>query len=88
MRVINVKCPKCHEVLEVDTATAAVLRHRAEVTAKPGEDFLGARLRELEQERARRAEVVARGHEREKTKGGEFDRLFKKAQQESDADPD
>ena len=86
MRVISVKCPKCHEVLEVDPATGAVLRHHEEVKAKPGEDFLGARLRELEQEKARRAAIVEQGREREKTKQGEFDRLFKKVQQESGSD--
>jgi hypothetical protein len=83
MRVITVKCPKCRETMEVDAETGAVLRHREEVKAKPGEDFLGARLRELEQEKARRAAIVAQGHEREKTKQGEFDRLFKKVQEES-----
>jgi hypothetical protein len=82
MRVITVKCPKCHELLEVDPATGAVVRHREEVKAKPGEDFLGARLRELEQEKARRAAIVEQGREREKTKQGEFDR-FQKVQQES-----
>lgn len=83
MRVITVKCPKCHEVLEVDPATGAVIRHREEVKARPGEDFLGARLRELDQEKARRAAIVEQGREREKTKQGEFDRLFKKVQEES-----
>src|SRR5512139_421758 len=83
MRVINVKCPKCRELLEVDAESGAVLRHREEVKTKPGEDFLGARLRELEQEKARRAAIVAQGHEREKTKQGEFDRLFRKVREES-----
>lgn len=83
MRVINVKCPKCRELLEVDAVSGAVLRHREEVKAKPGEDFLGARLRELEQEKARRAAIVAQGREREKAKQGEFDRLFRKVREES-----
>jgi hypothetical protein len=83
MRVITVKCPKCRELLEIDAQTGAVLRHREEVKAKPGEDFLGARLRELEQDKARRAAVVAHGHEREKSKQGEFDRLFQKVREES-----
>ena len=83
MRVITVKCPKCRETLEVDPATGAVLRHREETRAKPGEDFLGARLRELEEEKARRAAIVEQGHEREKTRQSEFDRLFKKVQEES-----
>jgi hypothetical protein len=86
MRVFTVKCPKCREILEVDAVSGAVLRHREEVKAKPGEDFLGERLRELEQEKARRAAIVAQGHEREKTKQGEFDRLFKKVREESGSD--
>jgi len=83
VRVITVKCPKCRETMEVDADTGAVLRHREEVKSRPGEDFLGARLRELEEEKARRAAIVAQGHEREKTKQGEFDRLFRKVREES-----
>jgi hypothetical protein len=83
MRVITVKCPKCRETMEVDAETGVVLRHREEVKTKPGEDFLGARLRELEEEKARRAAIVEQGREREKTKQGEFDRLFKKVREEN-----
>jgi hypothetical protein len=85
MRVITVKCPKCRETMEVDAETGAVLRHREAVKTKPGEDFLGARLRELEEEKARRAAIVEQGREREKTKQGEFDRLFKKVREENSA---
>jgi hypothetical protein len=83
MRVITVKCPKCRETMEVDAETGAVLRHREEVKPKPGVDFLGARLRELEEEKARRAAIVEQGREREKPKQGEFDRLFKKVREEN-----
>jgi hypothetical protein len=83
MRVITVKCPKCHEVLEVDPASGTVHRHHGEVKAKPGEDFFGARLRELEEEKARRASLVEQAGEREKTRQGEFDKLFKKVREES-----
>ncbi len=82
-RVITVKCPSCHQSLEVDAATGAVLRTCAEVKAKPGEDFLGARLRELAQEKARRAAIVEEGREREKAKKSEFDKLFSKVREES-----
>jgi hypothetical protein len=82
MRVITVKCPKCRETIEVDAATGAVLRSCGEVKAKPGEDFLGSRLRELEQEKARRAALVEQGRERERTKQGEFERLFNKVREE------
>ena len=83
MRTITVKCPKCRESIEVDASSGAVLRSCGEVKAKPGEDFLGTRLRELEQEKARRAAIVEQAGERERNKQGEFDRLFKKVQQES-----
>lgn len=86
MRVITVKCPKCREQLEVDPSTGAVLRHCGEVKARPGEDFLGSRMRELELEKARRAAVVEQGHQREKNKQEQFDQLFRKVREESGSD--
>ena len=83
MRVLTVKCPKCRESIEVDAASGAVLRSCGEVKSKPGEDFLGVRLRELEQEKARRAAIVEQGREREQARKGEFDQLFRKVQEES-----
>lgn len=83
MGVISVKCPKCREAIEIDTATGAVLRHHEEARTKPGADFLGTRLRELEQEKARREAVVEHGREREKTRQGEFEKLFRKVREEN-----
>jgi hypothetical protein len=83
MRVITVKCPKCRETIEIDAATGAVLRSCGEVKAKPGEDFLGTRLRELDQDKERRAAIVEQGREREKAKRGEFEKLFSKVKDES-----
>ena len=83
MRVITVKCPKCREVLEVDAQTGDVLRHRDEAKSKPGADFLGDRLRELEAEKARREAVVEHGRQREKNRQEEFDSLFRKVKEES-----
>lgn len=83
MRTITVKCPKCRGTLEVDAATGAVLRHEEEARPKPGADFFGARLRELEEEKARRAALVEHGRERESAKRGEFDKLFGKVREES-----
>jgi hypothetical protein len=82
MGVISVKCPKCREAMEIDTATGAVLRHHEAVTSKPGADFLGERLRALDQEKARREAVVEQGREREKNRQGEFDKLFRKVKEE------
>ena len=82
MRVITVKCPKCREQLEIDAGTGAVLRHGEETRPKAGGDFLGTRLRELEQEKARREAVVEQGREREKNRQGEFDKLFRKVKEE------
>jgi hypothetical protein len=82
MAVITVKCPKCSAAMEIDTATGAVLRHHEQVKSKPGADFLGTRLRELEEEKARREAVVEHGREREKNRQGEFDKLFRKVREE------
>ena len=83
MGIINVKCPKCRETMEIDAATGVVLRHHEEVKARPGADFLGERLRELDQEKARREAVVEHGREREKNRRGEFDKLFSKVKEEN-----
>jgi hypothetical protein len=83
MGVITVKCPKCREAIEIDTATGAVLRHHEEAKTKPGADFLGTRLRELELEKARREAVVEHGREREKNRQGEFEKLFRKVKEEN-----
>ena len=83
MGVISVKCPKCRETMEIDTATGVVLRHHEEARSKPGANFLGERLRELDQEKARREAVVEHGREREKNRQGEFDKLFRKVREEN-----
>jgi hypothetical protein len=87
MGVITVKCPKCRETIEIDAATGAVLRHHEEAKTKPGADFLGTRLRELELEKARREAVVEHGREREKNRQGEFEKLFRKVKEENSSDP-
>jgi hypothetical protein len=71
--------------MEVDAQTGTVLNHREEVKAKPGQDFLGNRLREIEMEKARREAVVAHGREREKNRQEEFDKLFRKVREESES---
>lgn len=86
MRIITVKCPKCRGTLEIDADTGAVLRHYEEVKPKPGVDFFGTRLRELEEEKARRAALVEHGREREKSKQGEFEKLFRKVKEENASD--
>lgn len=83
MRLVTVKCPKCHEVLEVDPQSGAVVRHREEVKPKAGADFFGERLRQIGQEQARREALIAEGRQREEAKRGEFDQLFRKAKEQS-----
>lgn len=83
MKLITVTCPKCRESLEIDLETRTVVRHCAEsAKPKPGSDFLGERLRKLEEEKTRREAVVAESHERERTKRSHFDELFKKVKEE------
>ena len=83
MGVISVKCPKCRETMEIDAATGTVLRHCEQATSKPGANFLGERLRELEQEKARREAVVEQGRARENNRKDEFDKLFRKVKEEN-----
>ena len=87
MRYITVKCPTCRETLEVDPQTGEVVRHRAETKAKPGEDFFGARLREIEGEKARREATVEQAREREKGKRGEIEKLFRKVKEQNAEGP-
>jgi len=82
MRSITVKCPTCREALEVDPQTGEVLRHRPEAKPKPGANFFGTRLREIEEEKARRESVVSQSREKEKTRQGEFEKLFRKVKEE------
>lgn len=87
MRSISVKCPCCREVLEVDPQTGEVVRHHAEAKAKPGGDFFGTRLREIQEEKARREATVNQGREKEKAKQGEFEKLFRKVKEQNAEGP-
>lgn len=87
MRSITVKCPTCRELLEVDPQTGEVIRHHAEPKAKPGEDFFGARLREIQGEKARREAAVDQARAKEKAKPGEIEKLFKKVKEQNAEGP-
>jgi hypothetical protein len=83
MRYLTVKCPKCGETLEIDAQSGQVVRHHGEQRPKADGDFLGTRLRELEQEKARREALVAEGRQKEQARSGEFEKLFRKVKEES-----
>jgi hypothetical protein len=88
MRTITVKCPCCRETLEVDSGSGEIVRHHAEAKAKPGGDFLGERLRALDEEKARREALVAQGRRKEQEKQGEFEKLFRKVKEQGTVAPE
>jgi hypothetical protein len=75
---IRVKCPKCSEVMEINTRTGKVVKHHAEVKAQTPDDFLKERLKSIDQEQAKREALVAEGRERERTQKSRHEDLFKK----------
>jgi len=88
MRSITVKCPKCHEVLEVDPKSGEVLRHAAAAAPRAGKDFFGERLRQIQGDQARREAIVAEGREKHKEKQAEFERLFQKVKEQDNVPPE
>lgn len=73
---IRVTCPKCSEVMEIDTRSGKVLKHHAEIEKKPGEDTLAARIRGLEEQKKRREAVVADSQAKEQSRKAAHEELF------------
>lgn len=82
MKNIIVKCPKCREVMEIDSKTGSIIKHHPEIKPKPGGDFLKERMQSLEEEKAKRAALVAGSHEREKTRKERHEEIFKKMKEQ------
>lgn len=79
---IEVQCPCCHTSMKVDAASGAVLTHKEIERAKPIED-IGAAVRALKTDAARREEIFQKSLADQKTRGSvldkKFDELFKQA---------
>ncbi len=88
MRYIIVKCPKCRESLEIDTMSGAVVRHSSDLAAKGEGGTLADRLKGLEEEKAKRAAVVAQSKEREKTRKDQIERLFGEVKDKAKEEPE
>ena len=78
MATLRVSCPKCREVLEIDSRSGKVLKHHGEIENKPADDSLAARIRGLEEQKKRREAVVAESREKEKGRSAAHEELFSK----------
>jgi hypothetical protein len=88
--LIEVKCPCCDAMLQIDPDLKAVIRHQAAKRPPTIEDF-GAAVQKLKGEEARRAEVFQKSFEEhkghQKVLERKFDELLKQAKENPDAAP-
>ncbi|HYC79086.1 MAG TPA: hypothetical protein VEI02_15810 [Planctomycetota bacterium] len=81
---VNVKCPCCGEILEVDVEKERVSAHRKgphlDADRKKGEDDLATALRNRQQAEARAKDQFNAAAEKVKKGESELDRLFREAQ--------
>jgi hypothetical protein len=85
MKALEVRCPCCDAVLQVDPQTGTILTSQAKVKPAPISD-LTAEVAKLKGAEARREEVFAKSLEahrnREAVMDTKFDELLKRAQAE------
>ncbi len=86
MSILRVKCPKCREVMEINTRTGKIEKHHAEIKPQSPDDFLRERLKNIDQEQARLEAIVAEGREREKGQKSRHEDLFRKVQEHAKED--
>ncbi len=86
MKTIFVTCPSCQEILEIDPASGAILgRSRQKSAAVTGS--LTDRLKDLDEQKARREALVAQGKDREKTRLDRAEELFRKVREQGKEGP-
>jgi hypothetical protein len=82
--LIEVKCPCCEAMLQIDPHLRAVISHKEKVKARPMEDFSAA-VQKLKGEEARRAELFDKSFQEHKSHQKvlerKFDELFKQAKE-------
>jgi hypothetical protein len=78
MSTIRVTCPRCKEVMEIETRTGKVLKHHGEIAGHAEDDSLAARIRELDEQKKRREAVVAESRAKEKSRKAAHEELFSK----------
>jgi len=84
--ILRVKCPRCREVMEINTKTGKVEKHQAEIRPQSPDEFLKERLRSIDGEQARREALVAEGRERESGQKSRHEDLFKKVKEHASDD--
>ena len=85
--VINVKCPCCKRILEVDVEKERVVAHREgshlKEDAKDGEDMLDVALRQTKESRDRAEDRFRDAKERLSNQEDRLEKLFEDAQRKA-----
>ncbi len=81
-RSVSITCPHCNTLLEVDLEAGVVVRHHPPETKKPRHD-LEARLKALEEEKARAADKMAEAFRAEEARESVMEDRFKKLLEEA-----
>ncbi len=88
--LIEVRCPCCEAILQIDPALRAVISHHEHRKPAPIED-LKAAVQKLQGEEARRADVFEKSFQRHKSQKQvlerKFDELLKQAKENPAAPP-
>jgi len=84
---VSITCPHCQSVLEIDLEAGVVVRHHPPERKGPAQD-LEARLKALEEEKARAADKMAEAFRAEKAKESVMEDRFKKLLKEAKERPD
>ena len=87
MTTTRVTCPKCSEIMEINTRTGKIEKHHGEVTPEPGGDFLKERLKSLGEEKAKREALVEAGREKERSRKDAHEQLFDKVKKQAGEGP-
>jgi predicted glycoside hydrolase/deacetylase ChbG (UPF0249 family) len=85
-RTVSITCPHCEAVLEVDLTAGVVVRHHPPQASKPSHD-LEARLKALEEEKARAADRMAEAFRAEEARERVMEDRFKKLLEEAKERP-
>jgi len=86
-KTVSITCPDCESLLEIDLEAEVVVRHHPPERKGPTHD-LEARLKALEEEKARAADKMAEAFRAEKARESVMEDRFKKLLQEAKDRPD
>jgi len=86
-RIVSITCPHCESVLEVDMEAGVVVRHHPPEHKGPVHD-LEARLKAMEEEKARAADKMAEAFRAEEARESVMEDRFKALLQEAKERPE